>query len=518
MQNLALGGIVCIALIMSLLTGIHALFRSQSYKRDYFLLMQAMIVIYLLGYLLELTSTSSEEAYAGVKVLYVGAFFVPVIAFFFLADYCNIKLHPVFIKAPMVICSLAAIITMWTTKYHHLVYAAYDLNTEIGRHLDFIPGPLFCVITAYPIVCMSLSVVVLLYQLKKWANKYRKQLLLFLFCLTIPLVAEGIHCITLMAGFSRSYIYLTPYAMAVMSFCLYLGVMRFSIFEIISMATETVMEHIREGFVLVDENNNYLASNPAATMILPGIIKLIKGESVFSARDWPEELKNMESDSVEFSINNEIPKFFRASISPVLAKNKNTIGRIILLREITDSVNLMKELENAAYLDALTGLYNRKHFLKLAFLEIERAIRADQSIYTAMLDLDFFKRVNDTYGHAAGDMVLKTTAGIIRQTIRAYDLIGRYGGEEFVLLITNLDISEAYKLMERIRENMENSITAYEGQEIKITCSIGLAKFIETDDLETSIKKADEALYVAKNSDRNQVQIYVSLPLAVSDI
>ena len=298
--------------------------------------------------------------------------------------------------------------------------------------------------------------------------------------------------------------------MAIMSFCLYIGVIRHNIFEIISIGTESAMDHIREGFILIDEDNNYLSSNPAALEIFPGIKGLMKGDSIFSAPGWPGELKGLEGDVAEFPIGAEDTRYYKASISPVLAKNTNLIARIILIREITDNVNLMKELESAAYLDALTGLYNRKHFTKLAMVDIERALRTDQTIYAAMLDLDFFKKVNDTYGHAAGDSVLKVTAGIIRQTIRSYDLLGRYGGEEFVLMITNLDLEEAHKLMERIRENMEHCITNYEDKEIKITCSIGLAEFTENDTLETSVKKADEALYVAKKSGRNRVQVYGS--------
>jgi len=242
--------------------------------------------------------------------------------------------------------------------------------------------------------------------------------------------------------------------------------------------------------------------------MFPGITKLRKGESIFQVTDWPSEIKKAESTSVDFSLTEESTRYFTASVSPIYNNRKALMAKIILFKETTDSVNLMKELESAAYIDSLTGLYNRKHFTELAFVDIERALRLDQSIYAAMLDLDFFKQVNDTYGHAAGDMVLKATAGIIRQTIRSYDLLCRYGGEEFVLLLTALDEEEAYKLVERIRENMEHSAIMYEEEEIRITCSIGLAEFLETDTLDSAVKKADEALYAAKNSGRNRVKIH----------
>jgi len=508
MLNSVIVIIVCVSLATSIFIEIYAIFRSQNYKKDYFILMQAMIILYLFGYLLELTSTNAEEAYTGVKVLYAGASFIATFAFFFVADFCDVKIHSVLIKAPLVLLSFAMAIVMATTKFHHLVYIDYGFDSTYINNLVFTPGPLYSIINTYPAVCLILALVVLLYQLKKWKTKYRKQILVFIMCIAIPFVADGIYHTSIIAGINEHRIYFTPISLAVMSLFLYLGVIRYNIFEIISIATVTAMEHIREGFVLVDENDSYLFSNPAAVKILPEIKKLAKGESIFTVMYWPHELDAMKSEQIEFTTLDEGIKYFRASVSPVFSKKKILIAKIILIGEVTDSVKLMKELENAAYIDALTGIYNRKHFYELANADIERALRLNQSIYTAMLDLDFFKNVNDTYGHAAGDIVLKTTAGVIRQTIRTYDLLCRYGGEEFVLLITDLDAPEAFSLMERIRENMEITTTCYEGLEIKVTCSIGLAKFVETDTLETSIRKSDEALYVAKNSGRNLVRIF----------
>jgi diguanylate cyclase (GGDEF)-like protein len=280
--------------------------------------------------------------------------------------------------------------------------------------------------------------------------------------------------------------------------------------EVISIATVTAMKHIREGFVLVDADNNYLSSNPAMAKILPGVIELVKGESIFSAKGWPEELNTIEHGSVEFSVTDENPVYFRVSVSPVFVENKTLIARIFLFADITDNVNFLKELEKEAYMDALTGIYNRKHFTELAEVDVQRAVRMNQAVYTVMLDIDFFKKINDTYGHTAGDMVLKATAETIHQSIRSYDLLGRYGGEEFILLLAVADEAEVYNLVERIRKNMELNVINHEKEEIKITCSIGVAQFLESDTLKTAVQKADEALYAAKESGRNQVKIYNS--------
>ncbi|MCL2472433.1 MAG: hypothetical protein FWF26_02040, partial [Treponema sp.] len=281
--------IVIITLVISVFIGIYALFRTVSYKRNYFLLMQAMIIIYLFGYLLELTSINPEEAITAVKVVYLGAYLIPVFAFFFLTDYCNIKIHPIFVRTPMIILALVPFLVLWTTKLHDLMYLDYSNVKEFGHSLDFIPGSLYSVFHSYPIICMVLCIVVLVYQLRRWADKYRTQLYLFLICIAIPFVAEGVSLLMMVTGIESRYVYLTPYSMAIMSFFLYLAVMRFNVFEIISMATITAMDHIREGFVLVDENDNYLSSNSTTAKMFPGIIKLKKGESIFLAANWPEE-------------------------------------------------------------------------------------------------------------------------------------------------------------------------------------------------------------------------------------
>ena len=508
MYNYAVVIIVCFSLALSVFVGIYALFWSQSNKKGSFLLMQTMIILYLFGYLLELTSTNAEEAYTALRVVYFAALFAGVLAFFFVADYCNVKLHTYFVKVPMVVLAIFMTIIMWTTKIHHLVYFDYAFETTYYYYLTFTPGAFYYLINSYPNICMILAIVILLNQIKKWKKKYRRQLFIFFLCVAIPFFINSICFLLIILGVFEHLVSITPISLAVMSFLLYIKVMRFNIFEVISTAAVTAMEQIREGFILVDENNNYLASNSTAMKIFPKLEKLVKGDSVFSAEGWPQELCGIDCDSVEFSVEEDDTRHYRASISPMFSKNNSLIASMILLRDITDSVNLMKELENAAYIDSLTGLYNRKHFTELAHVNIERAIRLSHTIYIAMLDLDFFKNINDTYGHAAGDLVLKTTAEVIRHTIRAYDLLCRYGGEEFVLLFTDLDPDKAYRLMERIKENIEHNVSYFEGERLIITCSIGLAKYIETDNLESSIRKADEALYLAKNSGRNQVRVY----------
>ena len=507
MVNAVLVAIVCFSLALSLFIGIYALFRSQSSKRNYFLLMQTVIIIYLIGYLLEITSANAESAFTAVKVLYIGGFFLAPLAFFFVADFCDIEV-PVFLRVPLLMLSLGSVLALWTNSSHGLVYLDYSFDALISDHLIFTPGPLYFLMRVYLLICIIMILATMLYKVKEWKNKYRKRLFFFFCCAFFPSLTEAVYFVSIVTGTNPYHINFTPHSVAIMSVFLYAGVVRFNIFEIIAAATVSAMQHIKEGFVLVDENNNYLSSNPAAAEIFPEIAVIPKGESVLCVKNWPKELANMKNYSLEFSIADEkCVRHFKASVSPVFNHHRGLLAKIILFNDITESVILMKKLENAACVDSLTGLYNRKHFTELATVGIKRAQRLNRSIYTGMLDLDFFKNINDTYGHAAGDMILKTTAMIICQTIRSYDLVGRYGGEEFSLFITDLEQPEILRLVERIRENIEAHEVIYEGLRIKFTCSIGLAKLLEDDTLETSQRKADSALYKAKNSGRNRVEV-----------
>jgi diguanylate cyclase (GGDEF)-like protein len=164
----------------------------------------------------------------------------------------------------------------------------------------------------------------------------------------------------------------------------------------------------------------------------------------------------------------------------------------------------VESLRHLAMYDALTELFNRRAFLELAEREIARARRSNAPFAVLMLDLDHFKRINDRHGHPAGDRVLAGFAALLRRCLRAEDLVGRYGGEEFCAVLPGARKREALGVAERIR--------AQSAKKTGITVSIGvtLCPAGSETSLQSAIARADEALYRAKKSGRNRV---VALPL-----
>jgi len=161
-------------------------------------------------------------------------------------------------------------------------------------------------------------------------------------------------------------------------------------------------------------------------------------------------------------------------------------------------------LKQLSTTDQLTKLYNRKYFDETIEREMQRASRYETSLSIIIIDIDFFKKVNDTYGHMAGDHILSTFASLIKENIRSTDMAFRYGGEEFVLLLPNTTVQDAKLLARKLR----TVVNGYNFENPKsITCSFGISQYKPTETKESFFKKADDALYFVKNNGRNNIAI-----------
>ncbi len=187
------------------------------------------------------------------------------------------------------------------------------------------------------------------------------------------------------------------------------------------------------------------------------------------------------------------------------------------LSNALEKMNLQKEIE-AAYQrltvlstkDGLTKLYNRRYFNEAVESEISKVKRYGSAMSMAMIDLDHFKTVNDRYGHLAGDKVLSKTAGILSDLVRECDIVCRYGGEEFGLILPKTYSNDAFLLGERIRKSIEAHTYEYDKNDIGITVSIGISSYNQEMDhsLSAFINQADKALYAAKSNGRNRVELF----------
>ncbi|MFC3094291.1 sensor domain-containing diguanylate cyclase [Alteromonas sediminis] len=199
-----------------------------------------------------------------------------------------------------------------------------------------------------------------------------------------------------------------------------------------------------------------------------------------------------------------------------LTNTHGDIDRICLLvYDVTDQAlakirveNLNKRLEVMSRIDGLTGLYNRRYWQERFDKEYKLARRRERSVTVVMLDIDHFKKVNDTYGHQAGDKVIQSLADVVKKSIRETDLAGRYGGEEFVIVLSDSNAEGAYLVAERIREVAKQQRVEHDGNHISYTVSIGLSEHsIACPSAMAWLEMADQALYKAKESGRDQTVV-----------
>jgi len=171
------------------------------------------------------------------------------------------------------------------------------------------------------------------------------------------------------------------------------------------------------------------------------------------------------------------------------------------------NAQLHAEVQKLAITDALTGLYNRRGLFELGRHEVERTRRFRHPLSTIWVDVDAFKQINDTFGHQIGDRVLKTVAECLRKNTRDVDILGRYGGDEFAILLPETDISVAVNVAERLRQQVASTSLTVDDSQIDVSVSVGVSQVTEAaNTLEPLLKQADDAMYAAKQAGGNQVK------------
>ncbi len=199
------------------------------------------------------------------------------------------------------------------------------------------------------------------------------------------------------------------------------------------------------------------------------------------------------------------------TIIPLLSLSGEVDHVCILVYDVTDAATNKAQLEHAnkklevlSQTDRLTQLYNRGHWEDCLTKEFQRCQRSRLTSSLIMFDIDHFKKVNDTYGHQAGDEVIRVTSKILRDTLRQTDIAGRYGGEEFGVILVDTNAQDAYTFAERLREAIQSITVKYEALEINYTISIGIAEIAAgIQDHTTWLERSDIALYHCKRNGRN---------------
>jgi diguanylate cyclase (GGDEF)-like protein/PAS domain S-box-containing protein len=311
------------------------------------------------------------------------------------------------------------------------------------------------------------------------------------------------------------------------------GVVRVILYALLRMEMEahnkllvTALEATMNGIVITDKNAKIKWSNPAFSRLTgysfqeslgkkpSELVNSGEQNEAFYKSMWEQLLKGEHWRGEVINKHKNGSLYHEdLSISPVKNERGEIVNFIGIKQDITERKTLEIMLQKLANTDPLTGLFNRRVFLERLEQESNRISRLGGTAILLMLDLDFFKRVNDTYGHATGDEVLKGFAEIMRKNTRNIDVPARFGGEEFTILLPSTSVAEASVMAERLRKQVAEMVIEHPTKGIvNITVSIGAACLPVSDsDGEVVLNHADFALYQAKELGRNQLCWYKSL-------
>lgn len=411
-----------------------------------------------------------------------------------------------------------------TNDWHHWHWASVTLDPATGLGV-YGRGPWFWVHVGYSYSLLLAGVLVLVRALFSFPPYYRRQVISILAGSTPPLLVNVIYILNprLLPGLDW-----TPVGLAFSGVALAWGLFRAGLLELAPIARNQLVEKMAEGVVVLNLQQRVVDANSAAERLF--------GRSLIGQASPLPELTLPAAAATQRLDFPAAGRVLEAQTSPLLDPRRLIIGWLILLRDITDREHaaeilrqmnerlqaqlaevqgLQAQLREETIRDPLTGAFNRRYLQETLPRELAMAGREDKPLCVVMLDLDHFKNFNDSYGHAAGDAVLQGLVALLSAHIRQGDAICRYGGEEFVVIMSNVAVADAQRRAEAWRRAFADLPLAHAGQALAATISLGVAAFpAHAQAPEDLLRHADAALYAAKAAGRNRVAVWEPAPPA----
>lgn len=495
------------SLIIALLLLFLTVKKSEEIKAVFFGYLILHIFIYILGVLVEITSETFTQAAIGNDIQYLGICFLGPYYVLTICECTNRKIKNKLTMFSLFLIPIISFVLVLTYPLNGLFYEKFEYIDHFGLHYLYTEGSIFhLVLYLYLLVTFIVAILIIAKTNREGDKNTTKKVSFLIKGMVIPVIAVVMYILKLI-----------PYdldnaPLALLFLCVYYGynILYKEVFLTTRFARSYVVNNLNDGYLLVDLNNNYIDSNKMTKEIFPVLENLEAGNLLSGTDDFPKELFENTNKILELPIINCNGKAnyynFKKSF---IRNNKRNEYNCWLIYDVTQEVEMKQKLEILASQDPLTKILNRKRFYEIAkdlFLENEKN---KNTFSLALIDIDFFKKINDTYGHNIGDKVLIRMTEVIKKNIRETDVFARYGGEEFILFFENTDFESGFKIAEKLRQAVEKDILFIEDYEIKITISIGVATYNKEQEksIDELIEKADKFLYEAKKTGRNKVII-----------
>lgn len=462
---------------------------------------------YLFGYGMELISDSLPSFRFWNSFQHVGNKFVP--AFWFLVAMLytgkNTRFYNISAKVFFII-SLILVIMRITNPLHQLFYEKFMLvDNGYFYAMKTIKGPIFYLSYINASLANIFSNILYLQLLIREKGGFKRPSMLMLIASILPWFAYSF----IILNISPLEIDPVPFVLIISYVLAMLAIFKYRFFDLIPMAHYKVFESLKDAVLVVDHGDRILDFNPSAAAILKGLNKRLIGQKLRILLDLNQDFRNSFITGTDSTINisdNGSSKFYEVKLSALSSQKGSLAGRIITISNITRQMEMIEELRLMATLDDLTGIYNRRFFYDYANQELKRLKRNNQPVAIIMFDIDEFKKINDSFGHQAGDMVIVKLAEVTKKILRASDTFARFGGEEFIILLSEVTPDNAFAIAEKLRKAIEEAEIYYNGNIIRVTASFGISGIstLSGDNIDFLISEADRCLYISKANGRNK--------------
>ena len=488
--------------------------RRQASQSGLLVLVLCAEAFYCFGYAQEMAQTTLAGAIFWLRVEYIGIPWIPMLWVLLGRRHFGLRSPAALLSVIPVIVAVAE----WTNNMHGL----YDRSMMLVAQ-----GPFWVVVVHRgPIAWLNLAnlygslfygTVLCLSRIRASSGLLRLQTIFFASSCVPPLIGYLIYFF----GWSPWGLDLAPLTLCLTIILVYIAVFRLEWFNLVPTARSLVFKSIRDSVLVIDLQHRLVDFNPAACALFPWLSESCLGHATSNV--FPQHSKFMEAFSTSnitrqmtLLVNDE-EQHFEMHFYP-LDWGRQQLGWAVILANITAQINLVQRLQYHADTDSLTDIANRRAFDAAMERECVRATHYRSHFAVMLVDVDNFKTINDHGGHAMGDDVLHLVARRIAHCLRSTDLLGRYGGDEFAILLPETMLQEASEVADRIRDEMGMAAAQIGRQTTPVTLSIGLTVYMPGDpaDPRQLLEQADQALYSAKSDGRNRVGVWKGLSAGVN--
>ena len=518
--------------LISLSVAFLALARMETAAMRSLAINASALTVWALAYGMAWLSTPLAAQEYWFKVMYFGVLLVPLSFLMLVLDATRQGAWLTPLRRGLLLLEpLAMLAAVWTNDSHHLFITSFGSHVEGGlTYLDVTRGPLYWFNVVYSYALLLVCMVLLVRAFVRGAPLFRTQLAAFILGAAVPWTGN---IITISGLVPLPGLDVTPLAFGLSGAVFYYALFRQRGFDLLPVARSRLIEEISDGLLVLDASFRVLDLNRAAEHILGVRAADVVARNASAA--FPE-LAQMEETSAHLESEYHVElqgaadgsRYYDIKLTP-LRNSQSLSGFLVLFRDISVSrhaddelrqtnrelksrlreiESLHKKLRSQATRDPLTNLYNRRYLEEILEKEIARAARKGTPVSVIMMDADKFKRINDIYGHKAGDQALQTLARIIQIHIRRSDIACRYGGEEFVIVMPSTDTVIARGRAEEIRKDFEEKEIFGPGTAGRTSLSIGIAAYPTAGSTgEDVLDAADQAMYAAKMSGGNRIKV-----------